>query len=70
MLLGDVIDACDLMPLLMRKRSYSLTPRRSISSEMTSRTTPMQEPAKTAVDVIFHDEARKHESMVFQFQSI
>lgn len=30
----------------------------------------MQEPAKTALDVIFHDEARKHESMVFQFQSI
>ena len=30
----------------------------------------MQEPAKTLVEVIFHDEARKHESIVFQFQSI
>lgn len=30
----------------------------------------MQEPAKTEVDVILHDEARKHESIVFQFQSI
>jgi hypothetical protein len=30
----------------------------------------MQEPAKTPFDVIFQDEARKHESMVFQFQSI
>lgn len=60
----------DLTCLLMRNLSYSLTARRSISSEMTNRTTPMQEPAKTPVEVIFHDEARKHESIVFQFQSI
>ncbi len=30
----------------------------------------MQDPAKTPAEVIFHDEARKQESMVFQFQSI
>ena len=69
--LDDLVAAgSDLRCLLMRKRSYSLTARRSISREMTSKTTPMQEPAKTPFDVIFQDEARKHESMVFQFQSI
>lgn len=30
----------------------------------------MHEPAKTLVEVIFQDEERKQESMVFQFQSI
>lgn len=37
---------------------------------MTSRMTPMHEPAKSAAERICHDEVRKQASIVVQFQSI
>lgn len=53
-----------------RKASYSLTALRRSSSDMTSRMTPMHDPANMPVDVIFHDDEMKQLPVVDQFHNI
>lgn len=51
--------ACSRLYPCERKRSYSFAKRRKNSRSITSRMTPMQEPANIPRDVICHDLARK-----------
>ena len=53
-----------------RRRSYSRPRRRSPSIATTRRKTPITLPANCPRDSMCQDEERKHESIVFQFQSI
>ena len=50
--------------------SYSRPTRRKNSRISTRQITPIHEPANIPREVMCHDLARKHASIVFQFQSI